>query len=200
MTAPGRIISARLNANGWLALCTQESGYKGRVTVYNSNGGEEYEWYSAKGYTLSAEVSPNNAEMAVLTLTEDGSRIVFFRLDSTDEVSSSTLSDELVSEIDYIDADSVLAVSEDRLAVVGEDGISDTLYDYAGKYLTGYTAGSGNSPPRAQRVPCGRSVQHRDGRPIGENTRNAGGGPGGAVAVVKRRISGRTVRRRACVV
>ncbi len=143
ITAPGKIISARLNSDGWLALCTQKSGLKGLVTVYNAKGGEEYQWHSAKGYTLSAEVSPNNKELAVLTLTEDGSKIVFYELDSEDEKASSTLSGELVTEIAYINGDSVLAVAEERLVVIRlEDGGCDTLIDYTGKYLAGYSIDS----------------------------------------------------------
>ncbi len=135
----GRIVSARLNADGWLTLCTQENGLKGLVTVYNAKGAEVYYWKSANGYTLSAEVSPSNREMAVLALTEDGSRIVFFELDSTDEKSSFTFPGTLVTDIAYIDGDSVLAVSEDGLASVHEDGSSETFLDYTDKYLAGYS-------------------------------------------------------------
>ena len=127
ITASGKIISACLNEDGWLALCTQESGYKGLVTVYNAKGGEEYYWHSAGGYTLSAEVSSNNRELAVLTLTDEGSRIVFFELDNTEEKSSLTFPETLVTEISYIKSDSVLAVSEDMLSVVYNDGTSETL-------------------------------------------------------------------------
>ena len=144
LTAKGKIISARLNANGWLTLCTQESGFKGLVTVYNAKGNEVYNWETVKGYTLSAEVSPNNKKLAVLTLAEDGSRIVFFELNSTEEKSASTLSATLVTEIAYINGDSVLAVSENMLTVVNEDGSSNTLIDYAGKYLAGYSIDSHN--------------------------------------------------------
>ena len=143
ITTTGKIISARLNQDGWLALCTQENGgYKGRATVYNDKGDEEYYWRSATGYTLSAEVAPDDKKLAVLTLTEDGSRVVFFSLDSEDELSSATLAGTLVTEIAYIDGDSVLAVSEEQLAVIYEDGGSDTLYSYSGKYLSGYALNS----------------------------------------------------------
>ena len=142
ITTAGKIISARLNQHGWLTLCTQESGYKGLVTVYNAKGGEEYYWKSATGYTLSATVSPDNKKLAVLTLTGDGSRIVFFSLDSEDEMSSVTLAGTLVTEIAYIDGDGVLAVSEEQLAVVYDDGSSETLCDYSGKYLSGYAIDS----------------------------------------------------------
>lgn len=139
ITTNGRIVSACLNSDGWLALCTQESGLKGLVTVYNAKGDDVFYWKSANGYTLSAEVSPKNRELAILTLTEDGSKIVLFALDSTDEKSSYTFSGTLVTDIAYINGDSILAVSEDRLASVHEDGTCDTLLDYTGRYLAGYS-------------------------------------------------------------
>ena len=143
ITTTEKIISARLNSNGWLTLCTQEDGYKGFVTVYNASGSEEYYWHSAKGYTLSAEISSNNKKLAVLTLMEDGSRIVFFELDSIDETASVTLPGTLVSDMVYINTDAVLAVSEDELCIIHSDGSIETQFEFSGRYLTGYTLDSG---------------------------------------------------------
>ena len=89
MKTDGSIISASLGKSGSLAVCTQASGgYKARVSVYRSG---EYDytkppsfyWDSGQGYVLSAAVSPDDKRLAVLTLTDKGSRIVFFSLDST---------------------------------------------------------------------------------------------------------------------
>lgn len=136
----GKIISASLNNNGWLAVCTQESGgYKGLVTVYDKKGNEHYKWYSASGYILSAEVSPDNGSLAVLTLNDEGSRIVFFTMDSTYEKASCTLKGELVLEIRYINGGNVLAVNKDALRVVKSDGTVQTINDYHEKYLAHYS-------------------------------------------------------------
>ena len=141
-TTKGKIISASLSLNGWLVLCTQESGYKGLVSVYNASGSEVYNWYSAKGYVLSAEVSPDNKSLAVLTLNEDGSRIVFFSMDSDDEKASCILHGGLALEIKYISSSSVLAVSADSLTLIQTDGSFVSLIDYPSKYLAGYSIDS----------------------------------------------------------
>lgn len=136
----GKIISASLNKNGWLAVCTQESGgYKSQVTVYDKKGAEHYKWYSASGYILSAAISPDNGSLAVLTLNNEGSRIVFFTLDSTYEKAACTLKGELVLEIKYFGGGNVLAVSKNGLSVVKPDGSVQTIKDYHEKYLDGYS-------------------------------------------------------------
>jgi WD40 repeat protein len=141
----GEIVSASMNKNGWLALCTQENGsFKGRVTVYNDNNTVRFYWDSAKGHILSAAISPDNQSLAVLTLTDGGSRIVFFSLDSTDEKGSCTISGELVLEIRYLSDGRVLAVGSDKLQAVKPDGSADIINDYSDSYLTGYSVDSEN--------------------------------------------------------
>ncbi|NLA86485.1 MAG: hypothetical protein GX847_04215 [Clostridiales bacterium] len=140
MTAAQNIISASLNENGWMALCTQETGaYKGRVTVYNGDLNEAFYWSSAKGYILSATISPDNKSLAVLTLTEEGSRIVFLSLDSADEKGACTMPGELILEIKYLSDNRVLAVGSDMLYVVTPDGEADALFDYPDYYLNDYS-------------------------------------------------------------
>lgn len=79
ISTEGKIISASINENGWLALCMQESGaYNSVVTIYNDHVEEIFKWFSAEGHILSAAISPDNKGLAVLTLTDEGSRIVFF--------------------------------------------------------------------------------------------------------------------------
>lgn len=143
LTTDDKIISASINKSGWLALCTQESGsLKGLVTVYDASLNIHYYWESAEGYVLSAAVSPDNKSLAVLTMMDEGSRIVFFSLDSSDEKGSYTLAGELALEIRYISGGKVLAVSKNALRLVKQDGSVDAVQDYTDKYLTGYSVGS----------------------------------------------------------
>lgn len=135
-----KIISASLNQNGWLVICTQETGaFKGRVTVYNGNLDAVFYWNSAIGHILSAVLSSDNKSLAVLTLTDEGSRIVCFSLDSTDEKGSCTLPGELVLEIRYISDGRILALCRDALRIVKQDGSSDIISDYSEKHLAGYS-------------------------------------------------------------
>lgn len=134
-----KIISATLNKNDWLALCTQESGgYKGKAAVYDSAGEERFYWNSANGYILSAVVAPDNKSLAVLTLTEQGSRVVVLSLSSGDEERACLLPDELVLEVRYINNDRILAVSRDGLTNIKADGTAEKITDYSEQYLFAY--------------------------------------------------------------
>lgn len=140
ISTEGKIISASINKSGWLALCTQETGgIKGRVTVYNKNKSEAFYWDSAKGYILSAAVSPDNKSLAVLTLNDEGSRIVFFSLNSPDEKGACTLPGEIALDIRYLGDGRVLAINSGALGIVKPDGSADILIDYADQYLKGYS-------------------------------------------------------------
>lgn len=75
------IICAELSEKGYLALCTNEPGYMGSVTVYSPEKEPVYKWYCAKQRLISAAVSPDSERLAVLT---DGG-IRLFSLDSEKE-------------------------------------------------------------------------------------------------------------------
>lgn len=62
-----RIISVQLSDSGHAAVCTQEAGYMGLVTVYDELKAPVYRWYSAKGAVITAAVSPDGKMLAVLT-------------------------------------------------------------------------------------------------------------------------------------
>lgn len=139
LTTDGKIISVSVNKNGYLALSTQQSGYKGLVTVYDPGGNEIYKWFSAAGYVLAAEVSPDNKGMAALTLDDSGSRVVLFSLGSTDEKASCSFENEVVLGIRYFGSSSVLAIGSTGATLVGADGKGKTLQDYSGKNLAAFS-------------------------------------------------------------
>lgn len=135
------VISASLNENGWLALCAEDAGYKGSVTVYDSGGKAVYRWYSAENHILSAEVSPDNKRLAVLTLGEVGGGIVFLRLDSEDEEARFALDGEVILDIKYKDNTAVTAVTKSAAITVKSSGEEAGRYDFSAKTLTAFTLG-----------------------------------------------------------
>lgn len=58
---------ARLSETGYLALCTDEPGYMGSVTVYSPDKRAVYRWYSAEQSLVCAAVSPDGKLLAALT-------------------------------------------------------------------------------------------------------------------------------------
>jgi len=138
----GIIVSASINNNGWFCVVTQRGGgIRGTVTVYNDTGARVFELDMRTGYALSAVLSHDNKNLAVLNLTETGSRITFYHdIDSEeDPYYFFDLPGGLIIDISYFPNNDVLVVSTDLLFVVTGHGESRALYPYHDKRLGAYT-------------------------------------------------------------
>ena len=140
----GPVISASINRNGWVAVCTQESGVsRGFVAVYNDAGRLVYTVNLVTGYVLSAALSPDNKSVAILNLTDSGSRITFYNLNSSDISRAFDLADMLALDIRYLASGDVLLVSTEELLIVGRNNEGKTLYGFSDKHLSGYSFDGG---------------------------------------------------------
>jgi len=142
--AGGSIIASSINRNGWFNVCTQEGGgSRGKVTVYNDKGRNVYKVDLVSGYVLSAVLSPDNRSLAVLNLTDDGSRVTYYNLsnENTDRVLN--IPGALLIDMRYLPGGDVLAVSTDSLILAGRNNVGRELYGFSGRRLGGYTYGSG---------------------------------------------------------
>ncbi|MCL2628616.1 MAG: DUF5711 family protein [Oscillospiraceae bacterium] len=141
----GIIVSASVNKNGWFCIVTQARGmHRGTVSVYNSNGDLVYLVNIGVGFTLAAELSPDNKNLAILSMAEIGSRITFYNgidahKDDPDNVYNFT--NEIVIDIDFISSLNLLAISTQALHLVdfSNDASAKLLKDFDGKRLAGYT-------------------------------------------------------------
>jgi len=171
----GRIVSASINQNGWFCVVTQESGgIRGVVTVYNNLGEDVYRVALGGGYALSADLSHDNKDLAILNLTDNGSRISFYRGIDVNVESDFLfdLPDELIIDIWHKPNGDLLAISTGSLYLIDRAGNSSILYTFSEKRLGGYT--SGNDFIAFHLYDYG--IGHRgrlvtilpDGRPLGE--------------------------------
>lgn len=132
------IIAVSLNSSGYLAVTTEEPGYKGSVTVYDSKLNSVYKWYSGSGYTLDASVSPDSSTLAVLCVEASGSVIHLFHLDSEKETASVKLPNELAFKLCYNSDGKFCTLSEDALYFFSSDGKQISTYSFAQNYLANY--------------------------------------------------------------
>ena len=139
----GEIVSASINQNGWFCVIKQEhEGFRGAVTVYNGIGMAVYRVSLQSGYIISAMLSPDNRNLAILNLTPSGSRITFYNgidanKDEPDHIFD--LPGGLIIDINYISNMDVLAISTNSLYLVGGSGGSNIITSYSDKRLGGYT-------------------------------------------------------------
>jgi hypothetical protein len=138
----GSIVSASINRNGWFAVTTQEGfAVRGVVTVYDNSGSERFRFYSSEGYVLSAEISPDNRNMAVLRLAETGSQVVFFDLSIRDPIRTFDFPGEILLEIRYVDDRNIVAVSTQAILLVELERSTREIFDFDGSRLGSYYIG-----------------------------------------------------------
>ncbi|MBQ4381412.1 MAG: hypothetical protein II794_01580 [Oscillospiraceae bacterium] len=93
--ADGRLISVTVNSRGYAAVCSEETGYGGSVTVYNPNGRALYKMSSGSDYVLSGYVR-DGSELLVLTLGAQGSRLSLYRLGREGAVAQFSTQDVII--------------------------------------------------------------------------------------------------------
>jgi len=137
----GSIVSASINNSSWFCVVTQEqTGFKSEVMVYNSIGLMVYRVSLWSGYVLTAHLSPDNKSLAILNLTDTGSRITFYHGIDSDKNPDYLyeLADGLIIDMKYLSNTEILAISTDSLFLVDRSGNSKTVYTYPDKRLGGY--------------------------------------------------------------
>lgn len=134
-----KLISVTMNDSGYLAAVTEETGYKGLVTVYNSDLEPVYRWHSGTNYVLMARVSPDGRTMAALTLEETGSAVHVFSLSSEEEAAVYHTDRLLLYDAAFLDNDRLCAVHDGGLVFFTTAGEAGGSYSFGGQYLSGYS-------------------------------------------------------------
>lgn len=139
--AGGTIVSASINQTGWFTVVTQEGGgSRGTVRVYNSSGNEVYTVTLGSGFVLSAELSHDNSNLAVLNLTPYGSRVTIYQgLNPGDPDYVFDLIDGLIIDIFYLRDGNILALSTDSVILIDNSGTGIPVFTFYGNRLGGYT-------------------------------------------------------------
>ncbi|HHU22786.1 MAG TPA: hypothetical protein GXZ52_05135 [Clostridiales bacterium] len=132
------IISVTISSGAYLCVTTEETGYKGKVTVYDVSLTPVYQWFSGSGYVLSAAVGPDNSSLAVLCADGEGGVIRFFSLDSEKERGSFTAPAELFVDLYYMGDGRLCAISENRLVFLNSKGEMVNSFDFGENYLIDY--------------------------------------------------------------
>jgi len=139
----GTIISASINKNGWFCVCSQERGaFRSIVTAYDNRGRDVYRVSLASDYAISAILSPDNKRLTVLSLTDKGSRITFYDLNSETPGGVFDHPGGLILDIRYLTGGDVLAVTQESLLTVDAGGNGLGLYGFSGRRLGGYVLDS----------------------------------------------------------
>ena len=136
------IVSASINKNGWFCIVTQGGGgLKGAVAVHDNTGTVVFRVTLFTGFALSAHLSPDNNDLAVLTLPETGSRIMVYQGINEDKDPDHQFDfyDKLIIDIFFRSNGDVLALSSDSLILAERSGDRAVLYSFTDDRLGSYT-------------------------------------------------------------
>ncbi len=135
------IISAKVNKNGYIAVATDELGYKGLVTVYDRNGNEIFKWHSGAGYIGDVDISDKNI-IAVSQLMTDKeriySRVVMLNVKSEEEKVLSETIGGVAMNVTYRDNGEFVVVSDSEACGFKKSGALKFRADFRSRKLCGY--------------------------------------------------------------
>ena len=142
VTTTGQIVSATLNHNGWFTVVTQEPGaFRGTVQVYNSAGSVVYRVDLGSGFPITAKLSSNNSNLAILNLTNTGSRVTFYNGIDEDKEEPDfwfELTDTVMFDFEFISNYDILAISTESVLSSSITGESAEIFNFRGRRLGSY--------------------------------------------------------------
>ncbi len=146
LSVPGDILSVTVSPGGYIAVTTEDTGYRGLVTVYDPDLNEIYLWYSSSAWVISGAVSPDGRQLAVLSYTASGSEVRFFDLSqSGDEPKAAFAVDNtILLDVHWFSSGRLCALSSEQMFFFDSDGQWQNTYAFAGQYLIGYTFDGAN--------------------------------------------------------
>lgn len=133
------VVAADINDNGYVAIASEQSGYKGLVTVYDPQGEAIYKWFSGSGYLVDAAVNNSNTGMAALTLSDSGSRLVSYSFGSEEEQGAYNDSETIYFDMGYIAENRICAVADGKAVFVSGKCEYNAEYSFDGWYLKDYS-------------------------------------------------------------
>ena len=133
---PNEILTARINEDGYVAVATDELGYKGVVTVFDNNGKETFKWHSGSGYIGDVALSGDGI-LAVSQLMTDRSSVYtrVMRIDTEKENDVKCVGevDGIVLKVRFNGNDELLAVSQKGMFCYDEKGAKRFAVDFKGR-------------------------------------------------------------------
>ncbi|MCL2081452.1 MAG: DUF5711 family protein [Oscillospiraceae bacterium] len=161
------IITAKLNRQGYVALVTQQEGYKALLTVMDAKGQPVFKYYSAD-YIIDAALSPDSGMVAVsyavfrddwvsghIKIFDITKRDAAEIIDEPAAVISPRADEGLISEV-FIQRDGkILAVGEKNISFYDLDGVLLNSTDFSGRAMLDYSVMNAGVAVRTARAGAG---------------------------------------------
>ena len=134
------------NSQGWLVVVSQESGYKGIVTVYDNTFSPQIQLHLSSRFVMDAVLSPDSKSLALLTLGLNDnafeSRVDFYQLNRTEEETEPDWTCPVGGDVILAmrwDNSGIWALGETSLSILSTDGTVTGSCNYGDLYLKGFS-------------------------------------------------------------
>ncbi len=138
------LLSARPNDAGWLAVTAQQSGWRGVVTVYNSEFSPQMSLRYSSSFAIDAVLSPDSGTVAAVTMGQDGtsfeSQLVLYHVGQEEPAATLSLGNTTVLDLAH-SGSAVRVLGESSLLLAAADGSQVVSYNFSDRYLKGYDLG-----------------------------------------------------------
>ena len=141
-----QLLAASMNSQGWLVVVSQESGYKGIVTVYDNTFSPQIQLHLSSRFVMDAVLSPDSKSLALLTLgLSDNafeSRVDFYQLNRTEEETEPDWTCPVGGDVILAmrwDNSGIWALGETSLSILSTDGTVTGSCNYGDLYLKGFS-------------------------------------------------------------
>lgn len=141
-----QLLAASMNSQGWLVVVSQESGYKGIVTVYDNTFSPQIQLHLSSRFVMDAVLSPDSKSLALLTLGLNNnsfeSRVDFYQLNRTEEETEPDWTCPVGGDVILAmrwDNSGIWALGETSLSILSPDGTVTGSCNYGDLYLKGFS-------------------------------------------------------------
>ena len=141
-----QLLAASMNSQGWLVVVSQESGYKGIVTVYDNTFSPQIQLHLSSRFVMDAVLSPGSKSLALLTLGLNDnafeSRVDFYQLNRTEEETEPDWTCPVGGDVILAmrwDNSGIWALGETSLSILSTDGTVTGSCNYGDLYLKGFS-------------------------------------------------------------
>ena len=149
-----QVLAADVNEKGWMVTVTQESGYKGVVTVYDHQFQPQMQVSLSSRFIMDAALSPDGGTVALVTMgLEEGtfsSRVDLYptggtQSEDTAPQASCQVGSQIILDLTW-DRSGMWALGEDEICHLDDSAALTGSYSYSDRYLKGFSlAGDGTA-------------------------------------------------------
>lgn len=137
-TMDGAVQEVIVGEDGSVAVCHQQGGCKGAVTIYDSTGAPSFSFRSSSRFLMTAALSRDGGMLGAVTMGqisgEFESFLTLYRTDSEEPLTTVGVCRSLIYSLHHFNG-GFCAVAEDGLHWVDKTGALTTSYPFNGLFL-----------------------------------------------------------------